>query len=156
MFVFNILVSFQFVQITFIYFPYLFSIRNPGPHCFQINEQNAYDLRFGCSLYAWKDNEIIFLTQPVSLSTKIGVPTIVKTKSFSSVHRNAIFHFHKMSSLASACTHRHKIILFHNTLMINLSITYIFFPCLCLISFFLSHLFISCLFIYHICFQFGV
>jgi hypothetical protein len=70
---FDIIVFFQFIQITFIYFPYLFSIRSPGLPCLQINAQDTYDIRFGRYLYAWKDKEIIFLTQWVSWSTKIGV-----------------------------------------------------------------------------------
>jgi hypothetical protein len=47
--VFNILVSFQFVLITFIYFSYLFPIWNLGPPSHQINAQDAYDFRFGRS-----------------------------------------------------------------------------------------------------------
>jgi hypothetical protein len=35
-----------------------------GPHCLQIDTQDAYDLQFGHSSYAWKDKEIRFLTQP--------------------------------------------------------------------------------------------
>jgi hypothetical protein len=70
---FNIIVYFQFVQITFIYFAYLFLIRSPGPTCLQINAPDVYDLQFGCSLYEWKDKEVLFPTQPVSWSTKIGV-----------------------------------------------------------------------------------
>jgi hypothetical protein len=73
MFMFDIILSFQFVQITFIYFPYLFLIRNTGPPYLQINAKDTYDLRFGCYLYAWKDMEIIFPTQLVSWSTKIRV-----------------------------------------------------------------------------------
>jgi hypothetical protein len=34
---FNIIFSFQFVKITFIYFPYLFLIRSLGPPYIQIN-----------------------------------------------------------------------------------------------------------------------
>jgi hypothetical protein len=49
---FNIHVYFQFVQIRFIYFSYLFLIRSPGPPCLQINAHDAYDVRFRCSLYA--------------------------------------------------------------------------------------------------------
>jgi hypothetical protein len=70
---FNILVYFQFVQITFIYFPYLFLIWSSGPPCLQINVQDPYDLQFGRSLYAWKDKEIIFLMELVSWLNKIGV-----------------------------------------------------------------------------------
>jgi hypothetical protein len=44
MFMFNIHIYIQFVQITFIYFPYLFLIRSTGPPCLQINAQDAYDL----------------------------------------------------------------------------------------------------------------
>jgi hypothetical protein len=70
---FNIIFSFQFVQITFIYFQYLFLIRSLGPPYLQINAHDAYDLRFGRSLYAWKDNEIIFPTQQVLWLIKIRV-----------------------------------------------------------------------------------
>jgi hypothetical protein len=80
----------------------------------------------------------------------------VETKSFSSNHRNSIFPFHKTSSLAHPCTHKHEIIPFHNTLMTNLSITYISLQCLCLISLFISNLSKSRLFTSHICFQLGV
>jgi hypothetical protein len=83
-------------------------------------------------------------------------PAIVETKLFSSTHRNVIFYFHKTTSLASAWTHKNEIIHVHNTLMTNLSITYIFLPCLCLISLFISNLSKSRLFSSHICFQFGV
>jgi hypothetical protein len=45
-------------------------------------------------------------------------------------------------SLAPACTHKHEIIPFHNTMPTNLLITYILLPCLCLISFhYFSYLF---------------
>jgi hypothetical protein len=87
---------------------------------------------------------------------KLESPAILETKSFSSTHRNAIFHFHKMSSLALVCTHKHEIIPFHNTLMTNISITYVSLPCLCLISLFNSNLYKSRLFTSHICFQFRV
>jgi hypothetical protein len=59
---FNIIFSFQFVKITFIYFSYLFLIQNLEPTYLQINAQDTYNIRFRCSLYAWKDNKIIFLT----------------------------------------------------------------------------------------------
>jgi hypothetical protein len=73
MFIPNIFVSFQFVQITFIYFPYLFPIQSLEPPCLQINAQDVYDLQFGHSLYACKHKKIIFLMQSASWSTKIGV-----------------------------------------------------------------------------------
>jgi hypothetical protein len=73
MFMSNILIYFQFVQITFIYFTYLFPVQSPGPPCLQINAQDTYDLQYRRSLYAWKDKEIIFATQLVSWSTKIRV-----------------------------------------------------------------------------------
>jgi hypothetical protein len=41
MFMFDIILSFQFVQIAFIYFPYLFLIQNAGPSYLQINAQDA-------------------------------------------------------------------------------------------------------------------
>jgi hypothetical protein len=47
MFIFNIHISLQFIQITFIYFSYLFSIQSLGPSFLQINAQDAYDLGFG-------------------------------------------------------------------------------------------------------------
>jgi hypothetical protein len=140
----------------FIYFSYLFSIRGPRPTCIQINAQDTYDLWFGRSLYAWKDKEIIFPTQPVSWSTKIGVSRNCRNKIIFSTHRNAIFHFHKTLSLALSCTHKHEIFSFHNTLMTNLLIMYISLPILCLISLFISNLFKSHLFTSHICFQFRV
>jgi hypothetical protein len=153
---FNIHVYFQFVQIIFIYFPYLFLIQSLVTHCLQINAQDAYNLRFGRSLYAWKYKEIIFLMQPVSWSTKIKVTRNHRKKSFSDTQRNAIFFFHKTSSLAHACTDKHEIIPFHNILMKNLSIMYIYLPCVCLISLFLSNLYKSRLFTSDICFQFRV
>jgi hypothetical protein len=73
MFMLNTFVYFQFDQITFIYLPYLFLIRSPRPPCIQINAHDAYDLRFGCFLYAWKDKE-------VSCSIKIGVAGNHKNK----------------------------------------------------------------------------
>jgi hypothetical protein len=95
MFMLNTFVYFQFDQITFIYLPYLFLIRSLGPPCIQINAHDAYDLRFGCFLYAWKDKEVIFLMQQVSCSIKIGVAGNHKNKIVFSTPRNAIFHFHK-------------------------------------------------------------
>jgi hypothetical protein len=47
--------------------------RSPGPPYIQIDVQIAYDLRFGRSTYARKDNEINFPMAPVSCITKIGV-----------------------------------------------------------------------------------
>jgi hypothetical protein len=156
MFMSNIIVSFQFIQITFIYFSYLFSIRSPVASCLQIDAQDTYDLWFGCSLYAWKEKEIIFPMQPVSWLIKSESPAILETKSFSSTHRNAIFPFHKMLSLAPTCTHKHEIIQFHNILMTNLSIMCTYLPCVCVISFFYSNFSKSHLFTSHICFQFRV
>jgi hypothetical protein len=93
--------------------------------------------------------------QPVLWSTKIGVSRNCRNKIvFQYPHKCNIF-LYKTLSLAPACTHIHKKILFHNTLMTNLSTTYIFLP-VCLISLFLSNLYKSCLFTSHICFQFGV
>jgi hypothetical protein len=80
--------------------------------------------------------------------------TIAETKSFASTHRNAIFSFHKMSSVAPACIHKHELIPFHNTLLINFPITYISLPCLCLISLFIFNLSKSRLLTSYICFQF--
>jgi hypothetical protein len=34
--------------------------QSPGPPCIHIDVQIAYDLRFGCSTYGWKDKEITF------------------------------------------------------------------------------------------------
>jgi hypothetical protein len=39
--------------------------RSPGPPRIQIDVQNAYDLRFGRSIYARKAKEITFLLAPV-------------------------------------------------------------------------------------------
>jgi hypothetical protein len=157
MLIFNIIVSFQFVQIMFIYFSYLFPIQSAGPPCLQINAQDTYDVRFGCSLYTWKDKEIIFSTQPVSWSTKIRVACNRQKKIFSSTHRNAIFSFHKISSLAPACIHKHEIISFHNILMTNLSITYIYLPCLFLIFLFFpiypNHVYLFPIFIFNLEFR---
>jgi hypothetical protein len=47
--------------------------RSPGPPHIQLDVQIAYDLCFGCSMYAWKDKEITFLMLLVSSTTKIGV-----------------------------------------------------------------------------------
>jgi hypothetical protein len=77
------------------------------------------------------------------------------TKFWNVTHLKIIL-FSPMSSLAPACIHKHEIIHFHNTLMINLLITYIFLPCLCLISLFLFNLSKSRLFTSHIYFQFRV
>jgi hypothetical protein len=123
MFQFDILVYFQFVQIKFIYFPYLFLIQSLGPSCLQINARDTYNLWFGHSLYAWKDKEIIFPMQLVSWSIKIRVAHNYRNKIIFQYHRNAIFPFHETSSLAPACTQKYKIIPFYNTLMTNLLIT---------------------------------
>jgi hypothetical protein len=132
------------------YFPYLFPIWIPGPPYLQINTHDTYNLRFRCSLYAWKNKEIIFSMKLVTWSTKFRVTHNHRIISSSNNHRNAIFPFYKMSSLPPPCTHKHKIISLHNTLMTNISITYISLPFLCLISLFLSNLSKSCLFISHI------
>jgi hypothetical protein len=47
--------------------------RSSGPPHIQIDVQIAYDLRFGCSTYAWKAKEIKFPMAPVSCPTKIRV-----------------------------------------------------------------------------------
>jgi hypothetical protein len=47
--------------------------QSPGPPHIQIDFQIAYDLRFGCSIYARKAKEITFLMEPISYPTKIGV-----------------------------------------------------------------------------------
>jgi hypothetical protein len=96
-------------------------------------------------LYNWSHDQL-----------KSKSPTIVETKLFSSIQRNTIFPFYKTSSLALTCTHKYEIIPFYNTLMTNLSITYISFACLCLISWFLYNFSKSRLFISHICFHFKV
>jgi hypothetical protein len=94
----------------------------------------------------------MFPTQLGSCQLKLETTTIAETKSFANTHRNAIFSFHKTSSVAPACIHKHEIIPFYNTLMTNFSITYISLPCLCLISLFIfilskSHLFNSHIFL---------
>jgi hypothetical protein len=43
------------------------------PPSLQIDANDVYDLQFGRSSCSWKAKEIIFLMQPVSWSTKIGV-----------------------------------------------------------------------------------
>jgi hypothetical protein len=86
---------------------------------------------------------------------KLDLSVIVETKLFFNIHRNTIFSFHKISSLAPPYTHKHEIILFHNALMINLSVTHISFPYLCLIPLFLYNLPKSRLCTSHIYFQFG-
>jgi hypothetical protein len=47
--------------------------QSSGPPCIQIDVQIAYDLHFGCSIYARKSKEITFPMAPVSCPTKIGV-----------------------------------------------------------------------------------
>jgi hypothetical protein len=47
--------------------------RSPGPPRIQIDIQIAYNLRFGCSIYARKSKEITFPMELVSCPTKIGV-----------------------------------------------------------------------------------
>jgi hypothetical protein len=47
--------------------------RSPGPPHIQIDVQIAYDLRFGCSIYARKAKEITFPMTLVSYPTKIGL-----------------------------------------------------------------------------------
>jgi hypothetical protein len=34
--------------------------QSPGPPCIQIDFQDVFDLRFGCSIYTWKDKEMAF------------------------------------------------------------------------------------------------
>ncbi len=46
--------------------------QSPGPPCLQIDVQDASDLRFGCSTYARKEDEIKFPMAPVPDPTKIG------------------------------------------------------------------------------------
>jgi hypothetical protein len=53
--------------------PSLSPTQNLGPPCIQIDVQNAYDLDFGCSTYAWKAKEIKFPMELVSCPNKIGV-----------------------------------------------------------------------------------
>jgi hypothetical protein len=45
--------------------------QSPGPPHIQIDVQIAYDLRFGCSIYARKAKEISFPMALVSYPTKI-------------------------------------------------------------------------------------
>jgi hypothetical protein len=47
--------------------------QSPGPPRIQIDIQIAYNLRFGCSIYARKSKEITFPMELVSCPTKIGV-----------------------------------------------------------------------------------
>jgi hypothetical protein len=47
--------------------------QSPGPPHIQIDVQIAYDLRFGCSIYAQKAKEVTFPMEPVSCPTRIGV-----------------------------------------------------------------------------------
>jgi hypothetical protein len=47
--------------------------QSPGLSRIQIDVQIAYDLRFGRSIYAQKDKEIIIPMAPVSCPAKIGV-----------------------------------------------------------------------------------
>jgi hypothetical protein len=47
--------------------------RSPGPPRIQIDVQIAYDLHFGCSIYAPKVKEITFPMELVPCPTKIGV-----------------------------------------------------------------------------------
>jgi hypothetical protein len=77
------------------------------------------------------------------------------TKFYNVMHLILIV-FSSMSVLPPACIYKHEIILFHNTLTTILLIMCIYFPCLCLISLFLSNLSKSHLFTSHICFQFRV
>jgi hypothetical protein len=46
--------------------------RNPGPPWLQINVQNAYDIGFGRSKYARKEDDISFPMPLVPVPTKIG------------------------------------------------------------------------------------
>jgi hypothetical protein len=47
--------------------------RSPGAAHIQIDVQIAYNLRFGCSVYARKDKEIVFPMALVSYPSKLGV-----------------------------------------------------------------------------------
>jgi hypothetical protein len=47
--------------------------QSPEPPCIQIDVQIAYNLHFGCSIYAQKDKETTFPIALVSCPTKIGV-----------------------------------------------------------------------------------
>jgi hypothetical protein len=53
--------------------PSLSPTRSQEPPRIQIDVQIAYNLRFGCSIYARKDKEIKFPMAPVSCPTKIEV-----------------------------------------------------------------------------------
>jgi hypothetical protein len=95
--------------------------------------------------------------QSVSWSTKFRVTRNHRNKIIFQYPQKCNILFLKTTlSLAPACTHKHKIISFHNTLMTNLSITYISLLCVCLISMFLSNLSKLHLFTSHIYFQFRV
>jgi hypothetical protein len=54
-------------------FPSSSPTQSPGPSHIQIDVQSAYNLRFGRSTYAWKDEEISFPMALVSCPTQIGV-----------------------------------------------------------------------------------
>jgi hypothetical protein len=47
--------------------------QSPGSPRIQIDVQNVYGIRFGCSTYARKAKEVNFPMEPVSCQTKIGV-----------------------------------------------------------------------------------
>jgi hypothetical protein len=46
--------------------------RSLGPPQLQFDVQDAYEIRFECSTYAWKEDEVIFLMPPVPGPTKTG------------------------------------------------------------------------------------
>jgi hypothetical protein len=129
MFMSNILVYFQSIQITFIYFTYLFLIQSPVPPCLQINAHDAYALQFGRSLYAWKDKEIIFSTQLVSWSSKFGVARNHRNKIIEQYPTNLQYFlsikYSRRNYSSTWCTHKLVIISFHNELTTILAITYI-------------------------------
>jgi hypothetical protein len=116
--------------------------------CFQFRIQDHLSFKLTHMTCMTSDLDVLYMHGKTRRSSfqcyrspsqlKFESPVIIEIKSFSSIHRNAIFPFHKTSSLALACTHIHEIITFHNTLMTNLSITYISLPCLCPINKLLS------------------
>jgi hypothetical protein len=46
--------------------------RSLGPPQLQFDVQDAYEIRFECSTYAWKEDEVIFLMPPFPGPTKTG------------------------------------------------------------------------------------
>jgi hypothetical protein len=60
-------------------------IRSPGPAQLQIDVHDTYEIGFGCSIYAQKDDEIYFPMALVPGPIKIGSTRIAETSSISIV-----------------------------------------------------------------------